>query len=155
MSAPQIDLEKIDAVVEAYGRDKASLLGILQDVQRICHYLPREAITRVALKLGVPLTRAYEVATFYKALSLTPRGRHSVLVCCGTACHVKGAPRLVERLDRDLKLSAVRTTEDMRFTVEPVRCLGACALAPIVKIDEDTHGKVSQDELPRLLKHYP
>lgn len=150
----QIDLAKIEGVIESYGGDRASLLGILQDVQRICNYLPREAITHVALRLGVPLTRAYEVATFYKALSLTPRGRHSVLVCCGTACHVKGAPRLVARLDRDLKLDAVRTTEDGRFTVEPVRCLGACALAPIIKIDEDTHGKVSQEMLPRLLKHY-
>ena len=150
----QIDKAKIDAVVESYGGDRASLLGILQDVQRIYNYLPREAITHVAIKLGVPLPRAYEVATFYKALSLTPRGRHSVLVCCGTACHVKGAPRLVERLDRDLKLDAIRTTEDGRFTVEPVRCLGACALAPIIKIDEDTHGKVSQEMLPRLLKRY-
>ena len=151
----QIDTGKIDKVIEAYGGERSSLLGILQDVQRLFNYLPREAITHVAVRLGVPLTRAYEVATFYKALSLTPRGRHSVLVCCGTACHVKGAPRLVERLNRDLKLSAVRTTEDGRFTVEPVRCLGACALAPIVKIDEDTHGKISQDELPRLLKKYP
>lgn len=150
----QIDTAKIDGVIKAYGGERASLLGILQDVQRIYNYLPREAITHVALTLGVPLTRAYEVATFYKALSLTPRGRHSVLVCCGTACHVKGAPRLVERLDRDLRLAAVRTTEDGRFTVEPVRCLGACALAPIIKIDEDTHGKVSQEMLPRLLKHY-
>jgi NADH-quinone oxidoreductase subunit E len=150
-----IDKAKIDQVIEAYGGDRSSLLGVLQDVQRIYRWLPREAITHVALRLGVPLTRAYEVATFYKALSLTPRGRHAVLVCCGTACHVKGAPRLVERLDRDLKLGAVKTTGDGRFTVEPVRCLGACALAPIVKIDEDTHGKISQDMLPRLLKNYP
>ncbi|MFA6032744.1 MAG: NAD(P)H-dependent oxidoreductase subunit E [Myxococcota bacterium] len=150
----QIDKAKIEEVIASYGGERGSLLGIFQDVQRIYNYLPREAISHVAEKLSIPLTRAYEVATFYKALSLEPRGRHTVQVCCGTACHVRGAPRLVERLDRDLKLGAVRTTEDGRFTVEVVRCVGACALAPIIKIDQDTHGKVSQDQLPRLLKNY-
>jgi NADH:ubiquinone oxidoreductase subunit E len=155
MQQIEIDKGKLDEVMASYGNSKASLLGIFQDVQRIYNYLPRKAVVYVAEKLGVPLTRAYEVATFYKALSLTPRGRHTILVCCGTACHVKGAPRLVERLDRDLKLGAVKTTEDGRFTVEPVRCVGACALAPIIRVDNDTHGKVSQEKLPHLLKNYP
>jgi NADH:ubiquinone oxidoreductase subunit E len=152
----QFDTARVDGIIDSHGGSRESLLAMFQDIQRACNHLPKDAIVRVAQRTGAPLARAYEVATFYKSLSLVPRGRHLLQVCCGTACHVKGAPRLVEKLDRDLKLKPgpVKTTADGRFTVEEVRCVGACGLAPIIRVGNDTFGRVSQDQVPGILKKY-
>jgi NADH-quinone oxidoreductase subunit E len=103
---------------------------------------------------GVPESRVYAMGTFYKTLSLVPRGRHTIKVCSGTACHLKGAGLILEALERELKVKRGNTTEDMRFTIETVNCVGACAMAPVVVIDEDYHGHVSPSAVADVLKNY-
>jgi len=104
--------------------------------------------------MGISLSRIYKVATFYKSFSLLPRGRHEIKVCMGTACHIRGAARILESIKRELKVEPGKTTEDMRFTLETVNCLGACALGPIVVVDGEYHGQMSSSKLPRILKQY-
>jgi len=147
-------LEKVDEIIDKYGREKKALISILQDIQEEYNYLPRDALFRIRDKVGVPLTQIYGVATFYNAFSLKPRGRHLISVCTGTACHVKGAGKILEKLERDLKIKSGGVTEDLRFSLESVRCLGCCSLAPVVKVDDDTYGRVRQDELIRILSRY-
>jgi len=127
------------------------LIPVLQDVQAVLGYLPEEALRQVSIGLNVPLTRVYAVATFYKAFSLKPRGLYTVRVCCGTACHVRGAPRLVDAIQRHLKIAPGDTTKDKMFTLETVNCLGACALAPVVVVGEQYHEKMNPDRLKKLL----
>ncbi len=129
--------QSISTVLERYGYQPASLIAVLQDLQALLHYLPEPVLNAVAERMGVPRTRVYHVATFYKAFSLTPRGKHTVKVCMGTACHVRGAPRILDELIRQLGISAGETTADGEFTLETVNCVGACALGPVVVVDED------------------
>jgi len=150
---PQV-LERVDRVIDKYGREKKTLISILQDIQQEYNYLPKDVLLYIRDKLGVPLTQIYGVATFYNAFSLKPRGRHIITVCTGTACHVKGAGKILEKLERDLKIKNGGVTEDLRFSLESVRCLGCCSLAPVVKVDENTYGRVRQDELMEILRHY-
>ena len=147
-------LEKVDRVVDKYRREKKALIGILQDIQEEYNYLPKDVLLHIKDKLNIPLTQIYGVVTFYNAFSLKPRGRHLIAVCTGTACHVKGASRILEKLERDLKIKSGGVTEDLRFSLETVRCLGCCSLAPVIKVDEDTYGRVKQDELVKILKGY-
>jgi len=118
------------------------------------NYLPEEALQLVAKRLDIPFSRVYAVATFYKTFSLTPRGRHQIQVCTGTACHVRGAPLLLRQLERDLDIQTGGTTPDLEFSLDSVRCLGCCSLAPVVRIDWDTFGKLTQRQASRLLKKY-
>lgn len=127
---------------------------MLQDIQKKKGYLPEADLRCMAAELRVPLSRLFGLATFYKAFSLVPRGRHSVHVCLGTACHVRGGMRLLDKLERDLGIHAGETTEDRRFTLDAVRCVGCCGLAPVVVIDENFHGKLTQSKLNRVLKKY-
>ncbi len=129
----------IDSIMEGYGFRESRLVGILQDIQKALRYLPREALSHVAERLGVPLPRVYSVATFYQAFSLTPRGRHIIKVCVGTACHVRGAPKVLEELERKLGIGPGETTYDMEYTLITVNCLGCCALGPVVVVDEEYH----------------
>jgi len=138
-------------VLAKYQRDKSALIDILQDTQSAIGYLPREALEEIHAGLDVPLSRVYSVATFFKAFSLTPRGRHVINVCLGTACHVRGAPRIIEEITRQLKINPGETTPDGEFTLETVNCLGACALAPVVVIDDVYYEKVTPDRLRALI----
>jgi len=149
-----MDLKKVDEIIDTYNADKSWLIGIFQDIQQEYRYLPREAISRVIERLGIPITRAYAVATFYKSFSLLPRGEHEIYVCLGTACHLRGGQRLVENFERVLNTKAGGTTEDMKFTLETVNCLGACALAPLVRVDRKNYGKMTADKISRIIREY-
>ncbi len=149
-----MDLKKVDEIIDKYNAEKSSLIGIFQDIQQEWRYLPREAILRVVERLGVPITQAYMVATFYKSFSLVPRGEHEIHVCQGTACHLRGGQRLVENFERTLNVKAGGTTADMKFTLETVNCLGACALAPLVRVDQKNYGKMTGDKISKIIKEY-
>jgi len=144
----------LEAILARYDFDRSHLIGILQDVQARERYLPREALEYVAQRLKIPETEVFRLATFFTAFSLKPRGRHICQVCMGTACHVRGAERLLETIKRELKVESGEATEDMRFSLETVNCLGACALGPIVVVDGEYHGQMSSSKLPRILKQY-
>ena len=148
------DKRKVAAILDRYQRDRGLLVAILQDVQSEFYYLPEDAIEEVSRGLGVPLTQVYSVATFFKAFSLKPRGRHLINVCLGTACHVRGAVRILDKMGRDLKVKPGDTTEDLRFTLERVNCVGACALGPIMLINGKYHGQMSTDKVDSVLKDY-
>jgi NADH-quinone oxidoreductase subunit E len=149
-----MDLKKVDEIIDKYKAEKSWLIGIFQDIQQEWRYLPREAILRVVERLGIPITQAYMVATFYKSFSLVPRGEHEIHVCLGTACHLRGGQRLVENFERTLDVKAGETTADMKFTLETVNCLGACALAPLVRVDQKNYGKMTGDKIPKIIKEY-
>lgn len=146
--------EKVGQVLQKYQHDKSLLVDILQDIQAESGYLPREVLEETSHGLGVPLSRVYSVATFFKSFSLKPRGRHIINVCLGTACHVRGGIRVLERMERELSISRGETSEDLKFTLETVNCVGACALGPMVIVDEDYHGEMTPDAVSSVLKNY-
>jgi len=147
-------LNKVSQIIENYGKKESGLIAMLQDIQKAEGYLPRTAIELVAQKVGVSVSRVYSLATFYKAFRLTPQGRHIIKLCTGTACHVRGADKLQEKLERDLDIKPGETTKDKRFTLEAVRCVGCCGLAPVVVIDGNFHGKLNQKKLDKVLTKY-
>lgn len=147
-----MEMSNVDAIVDRYESAPSSLLAIMQDVQDEARYLPREAMERVAERLSIPIARVYQMATFFESFHLEPRGKHICTVCMGTACHVRGAQRLVEQLERDLEISSGATTEDMMFTIEEVNCVGACALGPLVIVDSEYHGSMTSGSLQKLVK---
>ena len=142
----------IDKIIKNYGRRKEFLICILQDIQAKYGYLPRDALEKVAIKLDIPLMQIYSVATFFKAFSLEPRGKHLINVCLGTACHVRGADRVSDKIKRDLEIEAGETTQDRKFTLETVNCLGACALGPIMVLDGKYHGQMTAVKVDQILK---
>ncbi len=143
----------IDEIIKKNG--SASLIVLLQEVQSHYRYLPEEAIVLLGKKLEVPLSKIFSLATFYRSFSLKPRGKNIIKVCLGTACHVKSGTNLFEKAQRDLSLSEEEmTTGDLTFTLEKVRCLGCCSLAPVVRINEDTYGSMTQEKLSKVLKRY-
>ena len=143
---------QLEKILKKHDYQKSSLLAILQDVQALANYLPRKTLEEVAQRLQVSLTQVYYLATFYRAFSLTPRGRHLVTVCTGTACHVKGAASILNTMERELKVKAGETTSDKEYTLETVNCLGSCAQAPLVVIDGAYHGKMLGTKVLSLLK---
>ena len=145
---------KVAAIIKKYDGDKGQLVSMLQDIQTEYHYLPKDALDEVVTLLGVPASQVYSVATFFKAFSLTPRGRHLIKVCLGTACHVRGAAKVVEKMELDLGVKRTETTPDQRYTLETVNCVGCCALGPMVMIDEKYHGQISSDKVSPLLANY-
>jgi NADH-quinone oxidoreductase subunit E len=145
---------KVASILDGYRNDKAMLVSILQDIQAEYNYLPREALEKVSQGLDVPLSQVYSVATFFKALSLEPRGRHLINVCLGTACHVRGALRVLEAMERELDISSGGTTPDLRFTLETVNCVGACALGPVVIVDGEYHGQMKTEKVKDVLAGY-
>ncbi|HIE31447.1 MAG TPA: NADH-quinone oxidoreductase subunit NuoE [Methanosarcinales archaeon] len=147
-----VDIDAIDSIIERHNVDVELLISILQDVQSEYNYLPADALRRVAERLQVPLIQVYSVATFFKAFSLVPRGRHSIHVCLGTACHVRGVQQVLGQIERDLEVKAGGTTDDGEFTLETVNCLGACALGPIVMVDDEYHGQMTPEKVRNLLK---
>ncbi len=145
---------KIEPILDNYQRDQGMLIPILQDVQAEFHYLPREALLEISEGLSIPLSQVYSVATFFKSFSLEPRGRHLINICLGTACHVRGAVRVLERIEEELGIKQGETTKDLKFTLETVNCVGACALGPIAKIDEQYWGEIKTDKVKPLLERY-
>ncbi len=144
--------EKVDSLIDSYLDKKEQLISLLQDIQAEFNYLPQDALIRVHRKLNIPLSQVFGVATFFRAFSLKPRGRHLVTICLGTACHVRGASRLVDKVERDYGIKPSETTEDMKFTLETVNCLGCCALGPVVVVDGKYESQVNPDKLDRVLK---
>jgi len=145
------ELAQIDKAVDKYRGDKNALIQILLDIQRENNWLPKDALMWVSQKLDIPLSQIYHVATFYKAFSLVPKGRHSVAVCLGTACHVRGAPRLLDKVTEALKIKPGGTSRDMRFSLDTVNCLGCCALGPVMVVDGEYHSKPSTEELEKIV----
>lgn len=150
----QVDTKKICEIIERHGYQSGSLIGILQDIQERMNYLPRKALLQVSRSLGIPLTNIYEVATFYKAFSLEPRGKHTIRVCLGTACHVRGGARMLNYLENLLEVKTGGTTKDLAFTLESVNCLGACALGPVMVINRRYFGRLHIDKIEPILKKY-
>lgn len=146
--------QKLASILDSYERDPGMLVAILQDAQAEYNYLPKETLTQISQGLDIPLTQVYSVATFFKAFSLKPRGRHIINVCLGTACHVRGAGRVLDEIGRQLDIRAGETTQDFRFTMETVNCVGACALGPIVVIDGKYSGQMKTDKVKTLLESY-
>ena len=148
------DCEKVEAIIHKYGGSRDSLISMLQDIQYEYKYLPENMLRLVAKQLELPLIQVYGVATFFKAFSLKPRGKHIVSVCLGTACHVRGAPAVLDEVERQLGTEPGETTEDMQFTLETVNCLGACALGPIMVVDGKYHGQVGPGKVKKILNRY-
>jgi len=149
-----VETAKIDGILVRWNSDPDFLIEILQDVQDEWRHLPADLMQYVADELKVPLARVHHAATFYKAFSLEPRGRFEVQVCMGTACHVKGASRVLDALGRELEIDPGETTGDKEFSLEAVRCVGCCGLAPVVAVGEEIHGDVSAARADRLLRPY-
>jgi NADH:ubiquinone oxidoreductase subunit E len=145
------DLKTVDEIIKTSGKTPDSLIPVMQAINQHYHYLPKNILSYVAQELEVPLSQAYHVATFYTSFSLKPRGKHLIKVCMGTACHVRGSPRVLDAIKRYLKIEPGETTEDNVFTLETVNCLGACALGPVVVID-DTYYPVSSSKVEDFLK---
>jgi len=143
---------KVGRIIDRYGGVNSALLQILLDIQGEFSWLPHEGMIEVSKRLDVPLSRIYHIGTFYKAFSLVPRGRHTVLVCTGTACHVRGAPTLLDRVKEMLHLNPGQTTNDMKFTLNTVNCLGCCALGPVIVVDGEYHGKPTAADLRRIFE---
>jgi len=146
--------QKTKSILDNYQRDKGMLVSILQDIQAEYNYLPKKVLVEVSQKLDVPLSRVYSVATFFKAFSLEPRGRHLINVCLGTACHVRGGVKVLEAIERELDIKAGKTTKDLNFTLETVNCVGCCALGPVVIVDGEYHGQMKTDKVKTLLENY-
>jgi NADH-quinone oxidoreductase subunit E len=158
VQAPQsdaIDYMELDTIIEEqFGGDKENLIMILQEIQKRYNYLPQATLTYLAEKIGVPLSTIFGVGTFYSTFSLEPRGKHIISVCLGTACHVRGAEKVREQLQESLHIGDGQTTEDLRFTLESVRCLGCCSLGPVVRVDDDIHGRITSDMVGTIVETY-
>jgi NADH:ubiquinone oxidoreductase subunit E/NAD-dependent dihydropyrimidine dehydrogenase PreA subunit len=158
-AVPKVELEaderdKVDEIINRYEGGRESLVPILQGITNEFNWLPQDMLMRVSEVKQIPIEHILRIATFYKAFSLKPRGEHIVTVCMGTACHVKGAPRILERFERDLNIKTGETTSDMKFTLEAVRCIGCCGLSPVITIGEDLYGKLSPAKAAKILDKY-
>jgi NADH:ubiquinone oxidoreductase subunit E len=149
-----IELSKVDEIIARHGGESRALIPLLLDVQKEFFYLPEEALERVATKTGLPAIQVYQVARFYKAFSLKPRGKHTITVCLGTACHVRGGDRIVDQLGRVLGVKAGETTRDKQFTLETVMCLGCCALGPVMVVDGTYYGKMVANKVEKIVNKY-
>jgi NADH-quinone oxidoreductase subunit E len=147
------ELREIDEIIDSYNAEKNALIQILLQIQARYHWLPKHALWWISKRLNVPLTQIHHIATFYKAFSLTPQGRHHVHVCIGTACHVRGAPRLLERTVEVLGIKPGETDSELRFTLQTVGCLGCCALGPVIKVDNDYHSNPTTEQMRELFEN--
>jgi len=154
LAASKVSSKEISKVLELYPKEKRHSLAILQDIQRRFGYIPKEALIGVSAYLDIKLSGLYSMVTFYRALSLTPKGKHIIRVCDGTACHIRGSPLLLDTLIRVLGIKPGETTGDGLFSIETVNCMGACAIAPVMVVDGVYHSKVKPDEVPGILKLY-
>ena len=146
--------DKVKELVAKYRNNKSALIAILQDIQAEFNYLPRKALLVLSQELKIPMIDIFGVATFYSAFSLEPRGEHTVTVCMGTACHVRGGPKILEEFERKLGIATGHTTEDRQFSLETVACLGCCAIGPVVVVDDDYHAQTTIRSVDKILKKY-
>jgi len=146
--------DSISKIVKKYGNDKSQLVSILQDIQTEYNYLPRSALDKLSKKMDIPQSHIYSMATFFRAFSLKERGKHIVNVCLGTACHVRGGELILDSLERQLDIKRGNTTKDRNFTLETVNCMGCCATGPVVKIDEEYFGHMTNDKVEPMIKKY-
>jgi NADH:ubiquinone oxidoreductase subunit E len=153
--AEPIDLAKMDKVLQKYRGQEGALIPILQESQNLYGYLPEEVLRTISQRMKIPMVRIFGVITFYAQFYLNPRGRHVIKSCQGTACHVRGGKRVLEALSRELKVEPGGTTEDGKFSLETVACVGTCFLAPVIMIDRDYFGKLTPKRVPGVLKKYP
>ncbi len=149
-----IDLSALDAIVEPYLGKKEMVIPVLQVIQDHYGYLPRPAIEVVSRLMYIPLSSLYGVATFYSQFKLKPRGRYIIRVCKGTACHIQGSPKIAERIEAILGVQSGETTDDLKFTLEEVACIGACALAPVIMVNDNPHGRLTPDKVKAVLDSY-
>lgn len=149
-----MDNESIDRIIDKHQGEASSLIQVLLEIQSVNHWLPREALARVSEKLQVPLTRIQHIATFYKAFSLVPKGRHEIHICMGTACHVRGATRVLDAVQDLTGIKPGETDLDLKFSLETVNCVGCCALGPVMEVDGKTHGKMAPSRTAEVLKNF-
>lgn len=146
--------EALDKVFAEYRGQKGALIPALQEAQNIYGYLPKEVMQRISVELNVPFSKVYGVATFYAQFHLKPRGRNIIRVCLGTACHVRGGEKILDAVQNHLGIGIGDTTDDLRYTLESVACLGCCGLAPVMMINDDTHGRMTPDRVAGILDQY-
>ena len=149
-----MDLPRLDTILSRYEGESWDLIPVLQDIQDSYSYLPKDELQEVAQRLKVPLTQIYSVATFFKMFSLVPKGKHQIKVCLGTTCHLRGGGRVAESMSHRLGVEVGYTTKDMQFSLETVGCLGSCAQAPVVMVDDRYFGRTTVDKVPKILKLY-
>jgi len=154
LSEAVMDHERVDQIINKHQGEPSSLIQILLEIQSENNWLPRETLLRVGEKLKVPFRRVQHIATFYKAFSLVPKGRHQVHICMGTACHVRGATRVLDKVQDLTGIKAGETDLDLKYSLETVNCLGCCALGPVMEINGKTHGKLTTKETEEVLKSY-
>ncbi len=145
---------KVEEIISKYSGGEQDIIAILQDVQDEYNYIPKDVLAEITGALQIPMSRAYSLATFFSAFSLEPKGKYPINVCMGTACHVQGAPRILDKLERDLSIKKGQTTSDGLFSLDEVHCLGCCGLAPVITVGEDLYGKVKHGQLKKILKKY-
>jgi len=145
-------MEKLDKLLEEYEKERGSLIGLLQDIHEEFGYLPEEYLREASRRLNIPLSRFYSLVTFYSTFRLEPIGKHHICACVGTACHVRGAPLIVDTIERELNIKAGETSADGEYTLDVVNCVGACALGPLVTVDGEFHGKMTQKTVKKLMK---
>ena len=146
--------EKIDAILKKYAGQKGALIAVLQEVQDLFNFLPKPALVYIAEYLGVPVADVYGVVTFYSQFHLNPRGRNIICCCQGTACHVRGGKHILAELEKQLGIKAGNTTDDQRFTLETIACLGACGMSPVMQINGETYGRLTSEDIARILASY-
>ncbi len=149
-----MDAQLVESILQRHPREPGSIIQVLLDIQNELYYLPRDVLEYVSSTLNVPLSRSYHLATFYKAFSLKPKGKHPIAVCTGTACHVQGALKIMDQISRELHIKEGETTADNLFSIETVRCLGCCGLAPVVTVGKNLHGKVPLSRVSKMLQQY-
>lgn len=147
-------LKQLKDVIAKHRGSRGALMPVLQEAQSIFGHVPQDVQVEIAEGLGVPLTEVYGVATFYSQFALEPRGEHVIGVCLGTACYVRNAQKILDRITLELKCDVGRTTADGKFTINATRCLGACGLAPVITVGDDVYGRLTPDEIPAILKKY-
>ncbi|MFA9454487.1 MAG: NADH-quinone oxidoreductase subunit NuoE [Candidatus Aminicenantaceae bacterium] len=146
--------ERLTEILGKYEADQSTIIAVLQDIQAEFGYLPKDAIFTVSKEMNIPLSRVLSLATFFNAFSMEPKGRHPINVCVGTACHVRGAQLILEKLERELAIASGNTTQDGDFSLDEVRCVGCCGLAPVIMVGDEFHGKLTQTKIPGVLKKY-
>lgn len=147
-------LAKLDAIIEEYKGQPGALIPVLHKAQQIYGYLPEEVQYHISQGLRVPLADVYGVVTFYALFTMTPRAEHNISVCMGTACYVKGAGKLVDKINQELGIKIGEISEDRKFGLEATRCIGACGLSPVLTVNEEVHGRLNEDQLGELLQKY-
>lgn len=150
----EIDLTPLDQIIEKWGIRKDFQIEILQDIQDKYNYLPSEVLIEVSKILKIPLNQIYEVATYYKAFSLEPKGRFKINICQGTACHIQGADVILDAFERELKIKIGETDKNLDFTLDTVRCIGCCGLAPVVTINQDVYAKFGPSQVKKIIEKY-